>query len=229
MCRDGSITGRTESGILEAVREFSLFDGARETVHELKRRGYMLGVISGTLNVVLDTLFPDHPFDEVYTNKIFFDGGGRLDGWEATRYDSHGKPEALRDMARRHGVDLSRTAFVGDGENDEPLLGVAGYFAAFRPRSRVLCRRGRYRARGVRAPETARRFRITIAGENHERRTSGPRRRGMTRSEVERALASMRSILTADDELAPERSLPRDPSRGSRRSRATISTFSISR
>lgn len=130
--------GATESGVLEAVSEFSLFDGARETVHELKRRGYMLGVISGTLNVVLDTLFPDHPFDEVYTNKIFFDGGGRLDGWEATRYDSHGKPEALRDIARRHGVDLSRTGFVGDGENDEPLLGVAGFFAAFRPRSRVL-------------------------------------------------------------------------------------------
>jgi phosphoserine phosphatase len=130
--------GATESGVLEAVREFSLFDGARETVHELKRRGYMLGVISGTLNVVLDTLFPDHPFDEVYTNKIFFDGGGRLDGWEATRYDSHGKPEALRDIAHRHGVHLSRTGFVGDGENDEPLLGVAGFFAAFRPRSRVL-------------------------------------------------------------------------------------------
>ena len=130
--------GATENGILESIREFSLFEGARDTVHELKRRGYLLGVISGTINVVLDTLFSDHPFDEVYTNKIFFDGGGRLDRWEATRYDSHGKPEALRDMAHRHGVPLSRTAFVGDGENDEPLLGVAGFFAAFRPRSRVL-------------------------------------------------------------------------------------------
>lgn len=133
--------GATETDIVEAVREFSLFDGARETVHELKRRGYALGVISGTLNVVLDTLFPDHPFDEVYTNKIFFDGGGRLAGWEATRFDSHGKPEALRDMARRRDLPLSRTAFVGDGENDVPLLGVVGYFAAFRPRSRELVER----------------------------------------------------------------------------------------
>jgi len=130
--------GATESGILESVSGFSLFEGARETVHELKRRGYLLGVISGTLNVVLDTLFSDHPFDEVYTNKIFFDGRGKLARWEATRYDSHGKPEALRDMARRYNVPLSRTAFVGDGENDVPLLGVAGYFAAFRPRSREL-------------------------------------------------------------------------------------------
>jgi phosphoserine phosphatase len=130
--------GATKDDILDAVREFSLFAGARETVHELKRRGFLLGVISGTLNVVLDTLFPDHPFDEVYTNKVFFDGQGRLVRWEATRFDTHGKPEALRDMARRHGVPLSRTAFVGDGENDVPLLGVAGRFVAFRPRSKEL-------------------------------------------------------------------------------------------
>jgi len=130
--------GATREGIVDVVREFDLFGGARETVHELKRRGYRLGVISGTLDLVLDTLFPDHPFDEVFTNKVFFDEKGRLSGWEATRFDSHGKPEALRGMAQRLGVALSRTAFVGDGENDVPLLGVAGYFAAFRPRSKVL-------------------------------------------------------------------------------------------
>jgi phosphoserine phosphatase len=130
--------GATREEIVESVREFSLFDGARETVHELKRRGLTLGVISGTLDIVLDTLFPDHPFDEVYTNKIFFDERGKLSAWEATRFDTHGKPEALRDMASRHGVPLSRTAFVGDGENDVPLLGVAGCFVAFRPRSREL-------------------------------------------------------------------------------------------
>lgn len=133
--------GATRDDVVDVVREFELFDGARDTVHELKRRGYLLGVISGTLNVVLDTLFPDHPFDEVYTNKIFFDENGKLSGWEATRFDSHGKPEALRGMAQRRDLPLSRTAFVGDGENDVPLLGVAGYFAAFHPRSRELIER----------------------------------------------------------------------------------------
>ena len=130
--------GATREEIVESVREFSLFDRARETVHELKRRGLMLGVISGTLDIVLDTLFPDHPFDEVYTNKIFFDERGRLSTWEATRFDTHGKPDALREIAGRHGVPLSRTAFIGDGENDIPLLGVTGCFVAFRPRSREL-------------------------------------------------------------------------------------------
>jgi phosphoserine phosphatase len=112
-----------------------LFDGARETVHELKRRGFRLGVISGTIDIVLDTLFPDHPFDEVHTNEIFFDEQGRLAGWRATPFDIDGKPIALKKIAGKHGIPLSRTAYVGDGENDIPLLGVAGFFVAFRPKT----------------------------------------------------------------------------------------------
>ena len=65
-------------------------------------------------------------------------------GWEATPYDLHGKPVALRDLAARHGVPLERTAFVGDGENDVPLIGVAGYLVAFNPRSQELERRADY-------------------------------------------------------------------------------------
>jgi len=130
--------GATRDDIVEAVEEFSLFPGARESVLELGRRGYKLAVISGTLDILLETLFPDHPFDVVFTNKIFFDDEGRLEAWQATRFDSHGKPVALRDIAQQSGIPLSRTAYVGDGENDIPLLGVAGYFVAFRPRSRAL-------------------------------------------------------------------------------------------
>ena len=130
--------GATREGMLEAIQEFSLFDGARETVHTLKESGYKLSVISGTLNVLLDALFPDHPFEDVFTNKVFFDDAGKLVSWEATRFDSHGKPDALREIAGKNNIPLERTAFVGDGENDVPLLGVAGYLVAFRPKSRNL-------------------------------------------------------------------------------------------
>lgn len=133
--------GATRDQVVEAVREFEVCDGAMEAVHEIKRRGVHTAVISGTIDVVIDTLFPRHPFDDVFTNKILFDGDGRVAGWEATPYDLHGKPVALRDLAARHGVPLSRTAFVGDGENDVPLAGVVGYLVAFNPRSTELERR----------------------------------------------------------------------------------------
>ena len=130
--------GATRGEILESVAEFTVVDDARETVDELKQRGFGLAVISGTLDIVLNTLFPRHPFDDVYTNQIFFDDDGKLTSWRATPFDGHGKPEALREITRRHDIPLSRTAFVGDGHNDIPLLGVAGMLVAYQPKSREL-------------------------------------------------------------------------------------------
>ncbi|MDH3216149.1 MAG: HAD family phosphatase [Candidatus Krumholzibacteria bacterium] len=130
--------GATRDQILHSVGEFKLNDGAEETVNELKQRGFILAVISGTIDVVLEHLFPGHPFDDVYTNQIFFDEHGKLDSWQATPFDGRGKPQALREVAHKHGIALSESAFVGDGDNDVPLLGVPGFFVAYEPRSRAL-------------------------------------------------------------------------------------------
>jgi len=133
--------GATRAQIEESVREFEFHDGVRETVWELRNRGRELAVISGTLDIVIDTLFPDHPFGDVFSNGLVFDDAGRLAGWRATPFDLHGKPDALRALAEKHGVPLERTAFVGDGDNDVPIIGVAGCVIAFNPRSEELERR----------------------------------------------------------------------------------------
>ena len=130
--------GATRDDVYDAVSEFELIEGAYETVHELKNRGFKLGIISGTLDVMLNGLFPDHPFDDVYTNQLYFDGRGRLDRWRATPFDGNGKPEALRLIADKYDIPLERAAYVGDGENDVPLLGVSGCFVAYEPRSKEL-------------------------------------------------------------------------------------------
>lgn len=132
---DWVAAGATRDEILECVAEFELVAGARETVDELVRRGYRLAIISGTLDIVLETLFPEHPFDDVYTNKVFFDDSGKLTSWWATLFDGHGKPDALREITDRHAIDIRRAAFVGDGENDVPLLGIPGMVVAYEPRS----------------------------------------------------------------------------------------------
>ena len=130
--------GATRAEIIDSVREFERFDGAHETLWELKRRGVRLAIISGTLDIVIDTLFPEHPFDDVYSNRLDFDEHGVLVGWQATPFDLEGKPVALRELSERHEVALERAAFVGDGANDVPMVGVAGCVVAFNPRSRDL-------------------------------------------------------------------------------------------
>ena len=127
--------GATRDEILRELAALRLVRGARETASALVEHGCRLAVISGTLDVLLDALWPDHPFFDVRLNRIEFDGRGRIAGFRATPYDMEGKAEALREIARRAGVSLDRSAFVGDSSNDVWVAREAGFSIAWNPRS----------------------------------------------------------------------------------------------
>ena len=130
--------GATRETITASFGALTLVDGARETLSELKSHGARLAVISGTLDVLLDALFPDHPFDEVYTNHIAFDAEGRIVHWRATPFDMDGKGIALRSIALREDIPLDRCAFVGDHANDLAAARLAGFSIAFNPKDAEL-------------------------------------------------------------------------------------------
>ncbi len=130
--------GATRETMRESLAPLSLVGGARETLDALKEAGMRLAVISGTLDFLLDALFPDHPFDEVYANRIAFDEGGKIAGWTATPFDMEGKAVALRSIAMRESVPLARTAFVGDHANDLSAFRLAGLAVAFNPKDAEL-------------------------------------------------------------------------------------------
>jgi phosphoserine phosphatase len=127
--------GATREQLSEVIRtHLRLVPGARETADELRARGYRLAVISGTLDLTLDLLFPEHPFEEVFTNRIWFDEQGLIAGWKATPYDMEGKAEALVAIAERMQVPLSATVYVGDNINDLQVMARAGLAVAFEPK-----------------------------------------------------------------------------------------------
>ena len=126
--------GATREQIVSAIGPLQLIGWARETLEVLKQAGCKLAVISGTLDICLDTLFPDHIFDEVYTNRIRFAADGSISGWEATPFDMEGKAHALRDIAAREAIPLERCAFVGDHRNDVAAAREAGLAIAFNPK-----------------------------------------------------------------------------------------------
>jgi phosphoserine phosphatase len=130
--------GATRDELVAAFGPLRLVTGARETMASLKKEGARLAVISGTLDLLLDTLFPDHPFDDVYTNRLTFDDDGRIASWRATPFDMDGKAEALRKIAAQEGFPLSRCAFVGDHSNDLSAARAAGFAVAFNPKCREL-------------------------------------------------------------------------------------------
>jgi HAD superfamily PSPase-like hydrolase len=127
--------GATREQIVEEIlRRLYLLPGARETVETLNDRGFRLAVISGTIDLVLELLYPQHPFDEVFTNRIWFDDSGQIAGWEATPFDMEGKARALAQIAGRLGIDMSQTVYVGDNLNDIQVMGVAGLAIAYDPK-----------------------------------------------------------------------------------------------
>jgi len=132
---DWVAAGATRAQIVEAVEgELLLTEGARDVVIELKARGYHLAVVSGTIDVVLDVLFPSHPFEQVFTNRIAFDAEGRIASWQATPYDMDGKRVGLAEAAKQAGVSPERCAFVGDNINDLSAMGLAGLPIAYDPK-----------------------------------------------------------------------------------------------
>lgn len=112
--------------------------GAEETLDALVGAGVILAVVSGSLNIVLDRLFPSHPFSDVFINQLEFDADGGIHRWIPTRYDMVRKAAALRQLSEKHGVPLERCAFVGDHYNDVEAVRLAGLGIAFNCKSEDL-------------------------------------------------------------------------------------------
>jgi phosphoserine phosphatase len=127
--------GATRTEIIAALAPLRLVDDTRGALETLKRAGYRLVVISGTLDLLLHTLLPHPPFDDIYANHIGFDDVGRISHWRATPFDMEGKAEAFRAVAQAWGIPLARCAYVGDSANDIWVAREAGFTLAFNPKS----------------------------------------------------------------------------------------------
>ncbi|MBI1970018.1 HAD-IB family phosphatase, partial [Candidatus Woesearchaeota archaeon] len=52
--------GANKEKILEAIQHLRLMTGALETIQELKRKGLKLTIISGSIDLVLEKVFPNY-------------------------------------------------------------------------------------------------------------------------------------------------------------------------
>lgn len=136
--RDWIAGGATRRDIVEEVQKLEVLEAVHETLAALHARGYRLAIISGTLDVVIEEHFPEHPFQAVYTNRLEFDADARLVGWTATPYDQEGKAHALDLLAERYRLPASACAFVGDDHNDCAVARRAGFSVAWNPKCREI-------------------------------------------------------------------------------------------
>jgi phosphoserine phosphatase len=127
--------GATEDRIHGVLSTLKPMTGANDLLADLKERGHILAIVSGSLDIVVDCLFDKELFDHMLINRIRFDERGRIAGGEPTPYDLAGKADGLKELARREGIPMSSTVFVGDNDNDIWIAKAAGLSIAFNCKS----------------------------------------------------------------------------------------------
>lgn len=130
--------GMTRDILIEEMKSARLNQGAKELITKLKEKGYKLAVISGSVDILLETIFPDHPFIDVFINKINFDDKGNIIDWYTTPYGDKGKETALKIIAEKHNIDLSKTVYIGDHLNDISVSKIAGLSISYNSKTKEL-------------------------------------------------------------------------------------------
>jgi phosphoserine phosphatase len=113
--------------------------GTIGTLKQVKRRGYKLSIISGSLNIVLEYVLPNYKdyFNEedILTNKLFFDSRGKIKNAKWTKFDEENKVKGLRLIAKKEGITTRECIFIGDHINDIHIAKEAGFRASSQNRN----------------------------------------------------------------------------------------------
>ena len=117
--------------IMDLVSDLKLTKGAEETIKELKKRGYITGVVSGGFTVATDRIKDILGLDYAYSNELITKDGKLTGEVIGPIMSAHAKGELLEEIAKKEGIDLKDTVVVGDGANDISMFKKAGFKIAF--------------------------------------------------------------------------------------------------
>ncbi|WP_456373890.1 phosphoserine phosphatase SerB [Methanocaldococcus sp.] len=115
----------------KAIERITLTEGAEETIKELKKRGYIIGVVSGGFDIAVNKIKEKLGLDYAFANRLIVKYGkltGEVEG-DVLKEDSKG--EILEKIAKIEGIKLEDTVVVGDGANDISMFKKAGLKIAF--------------------------------------------------------------------------------------------------
>jgi phosphoserine phosphatase len=107
--------------------------GAEEAIAELRRDGYVLGIVSSGVSLVADRVREELGLAFAVANELATEDG-RFTGGATVRVGLGDKRAVVEREAERLGLDLGEIAFVGDHLNDIPVFGSVGYAIAYAPK-----------------------------------------------------------------------------------------------
>ncbi|MBW9220881.1 phosphoserine phosphatase SerB [Methanothermococcus sp. SCGC AD-155-M21] len=113
------------------ISRLKLTKGAKETIKELKNRGYVVGVISGGFTIATDKVKRDLDLDYAYSNELVIKEGKLTGEVKGRVMGPTSKGDILEEIAKKEKIDLKNSFVVGDGANDISMFKKAGFKIAF--------------------------------------------------------------------------------------------------
>jgi phosphoserine phosphatase len=124
--------GLTRTKFMEIINNRPLMESAKETLSELKKRGYKTAVITGSFEALAKRAKNLLGLDYTISHcKLIFDKDGNLKKWRLIDCDFEGKLKHLEKLAKRLNLSLLECAYIGDEVNDIPIFRKVGLSIAF--------------------------------------------------------------------------------------------------
>ena len=130
--------------MLQVAKEMSLTPNAEKTLHELKKAGCNVAIVSDSYRRAIEAATSGLPIDFIVANELEVEDGvltGNLRmpfGWakkEGCLKHSVCKLTALKRIAEEIGADMKEVVAVGNGDVDTCMIEAAGLGIAFNPTS----------------------------------------------------------------------------------------------
>ena len=114
--------GCSRKHLMEAAAGVELVDDVREVVYELKAKGILLFILSGSIRQYIEYVLGKELaccFTEIKANRFVFNDQGLLEGIIGTPYDFSGKARFVNKIIADRHIQPGDILFVGNSFNDE--------------------------------------------------------------------------------------------------------------
>ena len=111
------------NNITKCLSDYTFNIGAKEIVEYVKSKGYIVTLISGSIDILVDLVSRDLNIEYAQaTNTFLFDKNDNLNDIITIGDDKLAKLNILESFCRKTGINIDECVCIGDGDNDIELF-----------------------------------------------------------------------------------------------------------
>ncbi len=115
----------TRKEVVEALNKISVDEEAYNIVDDLRRKGFVVGVISSGIDLLVERVCRELGINLCYYNELLFVDNELIPGGKPN-VPLKEKPRIIRDIAKKYGFGMDRVVYIGDSVWDIPVFREVG-------------------------------------------------------------------------------------------------------